>query len=168
MRRPCHALGTNCQKKQYQFIPAVCVLLGSGKWFTRAPLSTMFLTSRRQLAIATLTPFQSRKLNYRSMYPLSLIPSQSLTSSLGGWTVSDGLEWDQTQGAFGWSMSDPTGFRCATCMGPAYGSAPSSYRSERYGMLSMLCFLRRLAELTGRPSLWSGIVATDSQSLLDT
>jgi hypothetical protein len=83
-------------------------------------------------------------------------------------TVSDGSEWSQTQGAFGWSMSDPTGARWATGMGPAHGSAPSSYRSESYGMLSILCFLRRLAEFTGRISSWRGIVATDSQSLLDT
>jgi hypothetical protein len=35
-------------------------------------------------------------------------------------------------------------------------------------MLSILCFLQRLAEYTGREPLWQGIVATDSQSLLDT
>lgn len=88
--------------------------------------------------------------------------------SLGVRTVSDGSEWDQTQGSFGWSLSNLNGIRCATGMGPAHGRAPTAYRSEGYGMLSILCFLRRLAEYTGRTSLWEGIVATDSQSLLDT
>ncbi|KAI2507318.1 hypothetical protein MHU86_7154 [Fragilaria crotonensis] len=88
--------------------------------------------------------------------------------SSGVRSVSDGSEWDQTQGSFGWSISDKNGIRCATGMGPAYGSSPTSYRSKSYGMLSILCFLRRLAEFTGHLSPWEGIVATDSDSLLKT
>ncbi len=88
--------------------------------------------------------------------------------SLGVRAVSDGSEWDQTQGSFRWAMSDTEGIRCATGMGPAHGSAPTSYRLEGYGMLSILCFIRRLAVYTGRTTNWHGIVATDSQSLLDT
>ncbi|KAI2497104.1 hypothetical protein MHU86_17421 [Fragilaria crotonensis] len=83
-------------------------------------------------------------------------------------TVSDGSEWDHTQGSFGWSLSDIHGTRCATGMGPAHGSSPMSYRSESYGMLAILCFLRRLAEFTGQTVAWEGIVATDSDSLLKT
>ncbi|KAI2503807.1 hypothetical protein MHU86_10612 [Fragilaria crotonensis] len=88
--------------------------------------------------------------------------------SSGVRSVSDGSEWDQTQGSFGWSLSDKNGIRCATGMGPAHGSSPTSYRSESYGMLSILCFLRRLAEFTGHVAPWEGIVATDSDSLLKT
>lgn len=78
--------------------------------------------------------------------------------------MSDGSEWDQSQGSFGWSVSDKQGTRCATGMGPARGCLPNSYRSESYGMLSILCF-----SFTGRSlSTWVGIIATDSESLLKT
>ena len=35
-------------------------------------------------------------------------------------------------------------------------------------MLSLLCFLRRLHEFTAQRDPWRGVLATDSQSLLDT
>jgi hypothetical protein len=53
-------------------------------------------------------------------------------------------------------------------MGPARSSSPHAYRSESYGLLSLLCFLHPLAEFTGKHEPWFGIVATDSQSLIDT
>jgi hypothetical protein len=65
-------------------------------------------------------------------------------------------------------MSTDLGVRCARGMGPARSAAPHAYRSESYGILSLLCFLRRLAEFTGQHDQWVGIVATDSQSLVDT
>ena len=53
-------------------------------------------------------------------------------------------------------------------MGPASGAKPDSFRAKAYGMLATLCFLTRLAEFTGSIEPWVGILATDSQSLLDT
>jgi hypothetical protein len=53
-------------------------------------------------------------------------------------------------------------------MGPASGASPDSFRAEAYGMLATVCFLNRLAEFTGYHDMWDGILATDSQSLLDT
>ncbi|KAI2501761.1 hypothetical protein MHU86_12681 [Fragilaria crotonensis] len=82
--------------------------------------------------------------------------------------VSDGSDWHQIQGAFGWVMSTDLGNRCACGMGPARSASPHAYRSESYGLLSLLCFLRRLAEFTGKHDQWVGIIATDSQSLVDT
>jgi hypothetical protein len=82
--------------------------------------------------------------------------------------VSDGSVWDNNQGAFGWTLSTDQGERMARCMGPARGARLDSYRAEAYGMLSALCFLRRLAEFIGQRDEWQGILATDSQSLLDT
>jgi hypothetical protein len=35
-------------------------------------------------------------------------------------------------------------------------------------MLAMVCFLRRLAEFTTQMEPWTGILATDSKSLLET
>jgi hypothetical protein len=53
-------------------------------------------------------------------------------------------------------------------MGPARGVKIDSYRAEAYGMLSLLCFLKRLAEYLGQKDEWHGIETPDSQSLLDT
>ena len=53
-------------------------------------------------------------------------------------------------------------------MGPARSASPHAYRSESFGLLSLLCILRRLAEFTGKHNQWVGIVATDSKSLVDT
>jgi hypothetical protein len=82
--------------------------------------------------------------------------------------VSDGSEWFTTQGSFGWILSSDTGERLATCMGPARGSRPNSYRSEGYGMLALLSFLKRLQEFTYLHEPLHGIIATDSKSLVDT
>jgi hypothetical protein len=87
---------------------------------------------------------------------------------LGVRAVSDGSDWHQIQGSFGWAMSTDIGERCAYGMGPARSASPHAYRSESYGLLSLLCFLRRLAEFTGKHDPWFGIVATDSQSLINT
>jgi hypothetical protein len=53
-------------------------------------------------------------------------------------------------------------------MGPAFGIRPQSYRAEGYGMLAFLRFLIRIAEFTGKTEPWTGIIGTDSQSVLDT
>jgi hypothetical protein len=62
--------------------------------------------------------------------------------------VSDGSEWFQSQGSFGWMLSSDNGERLASGMGPARSSRPNSYRSDIYGMLSLLVFLQRLGEYT--------------------
>jgi exonuclease III len=82
--------------------------------------------------------------------------------------VSDGSEWFQSQGSFGWMLSSDIGERLATGMGPARSSRPNSYRSEGYGMLALLVFLQRLAEFINLHGEWSGTIATDSKSLIDT
>ena len=88
--------------------------------------------------------------------------------SHGVCAVSDGSVWDNSQGAFGWAVSTDIGERCATGMGPVRGAHPDSFRAEAYGMLAQLCFLTRLAQqYTGVVAPWTGVVATDSQSLLD-
>ncbi|KAI2511241.1 hypothetical protein MHU86_3207 [Fragilaria crotonensis] len=71
-------------------------------------------------------------------------------------------------GAFGWTLSTDLGERSAEGMGPAPGANPNSYRSEAYGMLAMLCFLKRLAEFTYQHEPWCGTLATDSLSLVET
>lgn len=84
--------------------------------------------------------------------------------------VSDGSDCHKTQGAFGWSMQNEFGATVATGMGPVRGGGRvTSYRAEAYGMLSILRFLIRMAEFTEMQIPCNGmIVATDSQSVLDT
>jgi hypothetical protein len=53
-------------------------------------------------------------------------------------------------------------------MGPASGRKPTSYRAEAYGLLSLLRFLIRLREFSHMHEEWSGEIATDSKSVLDT
>ena len=82
--------------------------------------------------------------------------------------VSDGSVWADNHGSFGWTLSDGSGTRLAQAMGPASGAKVDSYRAEAYGMLSVLCFLRHLSTYTNHPLPWDGVLATDSQSLLET
>ena len=65
-------------------------------------------------------------------------------------------------------ISSDLGDRVAQGMGPARGAEVDSYRAEAYGMLTKLCFLHRLSEFTTQMEPWKGILATDSQSLLET
>ena len=81
--------------------------------------------------------------------------------------VSDGSVWVDNQGAFGWTLSTVDGARIAQGMGPTRGAKVDSYRAESYGMLAILCFLNRLAIFTNQNIPWMGVLATDSQSLLE-
>eukprot|EP00980_Cylindrotheca_fusiformis_P024905 scaffold12690_cov177-Cylindrotheca_fusiformis.AAC.2 len=79
--------------------------------------------------------------------------------------VSDGSE-ARTSMAFGWVVAAPDGFRLATGSGPAFGSQPSSFRAEGYGMLSMVKFLLQLRQTSGSTDQWKIQCATDSQGLV--
>jgi exonuclease III len=82
--------------------------------------------------------------------------------------VSDGSVRKNSQGSFGWVLCTSEGARAVTCMGPARGPRPTSFRAEGYGLLSFLLFLRRVAEFTFMHDPWIGTIATDSKSLLQT
>jgi hypothetical protein len=86
--------------------------------------------------------------------------------------ASDGSSWPLDigrQGSYGWIMTtDDPNERAVRGMGVVRGADPDSYRAEAYGMLTQIRFLIRLAEFTQHPEAWSGILATDSKSLLDT
>ena len=75
---------------------------------------------------------------------------------------SDGSKMFNTNGAFGWESSNRVGERAAQGMGPLSGSIMDSYRAECSGMLSILRFLLRLAELTFMEGTWTGTTRTDS------
>ena len=81
-----------------------------------------------------------------------------------GW---DGSAKFGNQGAFGWSVSTHLEERAASGMGPSRGKVMDSYRAECSGLLSILRFLIRLAEFSDVFDDWSGVIGTDSQSMLD-
>ncbi|KAI2502879.1 hypothetical protein MHU86_11548 [Fragilaria crotonensis] len=127
----------------------------------------------RMVQIATFEQYiadlDSWEYDLLSRTTLSTDPfSIGLALSYGVRGVSDGSVWLKQMGAFGWTLSTDMGERTAEGMGPAPGATPNSYRSEAYGMLAMLCFLKRLAEFTYQHEPWQGTLATDSLSLVDT
>ncbi|KAI2494585.1 hypothetical protein MHU86_19955 [Fragilaria crotonensis] len=82
--------------------------------------------------------------------------------------VSDGSVLSNGNASFGWILSNRRGERVAEGMGPARGRRVHSYRAEACGLLSFLRFLIRIANFTQMHETWHGILATDSQSVLDT
>jgi hypothetical protein len=70
--------------------------------------------------------------------------------------------------AYGWILSTHRGERVAEGMGPARGRRVHSYRAEACGILSFLRFLIRISNFTQMHDQWQGVLATDSQSVLDT
>ena len=69
-------------------------------------------------------------------------------------------------GANRWICSLPHGQRLATSHGPIFGSSPSSFRAEAYGLLSYLRFLYRVSQYTHSPLPMDTILYTDSASLI--
>jgi hypothetical protein len=70
--------------------------------------------------------------------------------------------------SYRWILSTQRGDRIAEGMGPARGCQVHSYRAKACGILSFLRFLIRIGNLTQIHEQWQGILATDSQSVLDT
>ncbi len=144
---------------------------GQERWFQVAqsfiaPASTESIISTFEEYIPSLETWESDLLQHTELFmdPYSV----SVTLSHGLRVVSDGSEKYGTQGAFGWALSDDRGERVATGMGPARGATASAFRAEAFGMLAVTRFLMRLGEFTGHFDDWNGIMATDSQSVLDT
>ena len=117
--------------------------------------------------INTLQPWEQALLRHSEFVSTPFELCTDLQHSLRA--VSDGSVRHETQGAFGWSMRNARGETVATGMGPAHGGGKiTSYRAEAYGMLSILRFLIRMAEFAEMHWQWTGVIATDSQSVLDT
>ena len=82
--------------------------------------------------------------------------------------VSDGSALPTGSASFGWILSTRHGERIVEGMGPVRGMKVHSYRAEACGVLSLLRFLIQVANFTQMHDSWQGVLATDSQSLLDT
>ena len=62
-------------------------------------------------------------------------------------TVSDSSE-ENSQASFGWVIAQTSGQHIAQCNGPTHGHKPTSYRSEGYGILSLLRSFLNLSTYT--------------------
>lgn len=164
------------QSRAWEALPAdVCAVqawpMSSGIWQVESSTATMRGPRRSvgatfQDYIDTLPAWEAELLQHIEL-PSDPF-SACVTLSHGLRAVSDGSVWDNNQGAYGWTISNDRGERMAHGMGPARGAHVDSYRAEAYGMLAILSFLKRLADFTMHIEPWFGILATDSQSLLDT
>ncbi len=116
--------------------------------------------------VQTLTSWEIELLNHVHM---ELDPRALCVALESGFrAVSDGSVRQVTHGAFGWVLSSRDGTRLAYGMGSASGRKQPSYRAEAYGLLSLSRFLIRLREFSQMHEDWSGQIATDSKSVLDT
>ena len=117
--------------------------------------------------VNTLGPWEKALLQYSEFVSTLFDFCTDLQPSLRA--VSDGSVRHETQGAFGWSMRNERGHTVATGIGPIHGGGRvTSYRAEAYGMLSLLRFLIRMAEFADMHLPWKGVIAIDSQSVLNT
>jgi hypothetical protein len=154
--------------------PAEVEFGGDGRWLLRGqPLRSCSIptiptsaTATFDLFINTLDPWETELLR---QITLTVDPySVCLALTPGFRAVSDGSVSRQHHGSFGWVVSSSGGERLAVGMGPVRGRRPHSFRAEAYGLLSLLRFLIRIKEFTGMHDAWDGVLATDSQSVLDT
>ncbi|KAI2507325.1 hypothetical protein MHU86_7161 [Fragilaria crotonensis] len=132
----------------------------------RIPSPPPSATATFDLFINTLDPWETELLRQTilNVDPFSLC----LELTTGIRAVSDGSVIATHHGSFGWVLSSLNGERLAFGNGPVRGRIPHSFRAEAYGLLSLLRFLIRVKEFTGMHEPWVGVLATDSQSVLDT
>ena len=79
--------------------------------------------------------------------------------------ASDG-SFSSSFSIYGWICSLPHGQCLATNHGPVFGSSPSSFHDEAYGLLSYLRFLYHVSHYTHSSLPTETIIFTDSASLI--
>ena len=133
----------------------------------KAPTPTLPSTvATFDMYVDTLEPWEKDLLQHHTLFADAF--TICWTAQVNLRVVSDGSAHPPSKASFGWMMSNREGERTAQGMGPVRGRSLHSYRAEATGMLSALRFLIRLREFCQMHERWSGIIATDSQSLLDT
>jgi hypothetical protein len=116
--------------------------------------------------VDTLVSWEKDLLQHQTLFADALTICWSAQVDLR--VVSDGSAPPPSIASFGWMMSTKDGERAAQRMGPVRGRSLHSCQAEATGMLSALRFLFRIREFSQMHEHWAGIVATYSQSLLDT
>ena len=73
------------------------------------------------------------------------------------------------KGTFGWILSDHSGHRLVECSGAIFGYPISSFRSESFGIWSILLFLQKLFEFFSIPLPTNHLqLVCDNKSLVNT
>jgi ribonuclease HI len=157
-----------------QATPVDTTLTASGHWkisgsagqYNPPPPRTPSTVATFDMYVDTLDPWEKDLLQHHTLFADAFTICWAAKADLR--VVSDGSAYPPSIASFGWMMSNKAGERAAQCMGPVRGRILHSFRAEATGMLSALRFLIRLREFGQMHERWEGIVATDSQSLLDT
>ena len=157
-----------------QATPVDTTLTASGHWkisgsagqYNPPPPRTPSTVATFDMYVDTLDPWEKDLLQHHTLFADAFTICWAAKADLR--VVSDGSAYPPSIASFGWMMSNKAGERAAQCMGPVRGRILHSFRAEAKGMLSALRFLIRLREFGQMHERWEGIVATDSQSLLDT
>jgi hypothetical protein len=92
---------------------------------------------------------------------MDLTAGESCQTHFGDWLNSLSAPLDllgardrsvvRENGTFGWVLATAAGEVIAECMGPAYGIPMNSFRTEGYGLLSLLIFLFLVHQFANTP-----------------
>jgi hypothetical protein len=115
--------------------------------------------------LSTLDAWEYDLLRHSTLFADAFTINEDLRASF--MAGSDGSEMYSTDGAFGLMLSNNSGERAASGMGPSCGWRMDSYRAECSGMLSLLRFLIRLGEYTFRVDSWNDEVEGGKTVILE-
>ena len=116
--------------------------------------------------VSTLNTWEIDVLRMTTMQVDPIASCDALSHGLR--VASDGLVRFTTQGAFGWALSTGPRITGNNRHGTSAGPTTLIVPDRGIRVISILRFLIRIAEFTGRQDAWRGILLTDSQCVLKT
>ena len=84
------------------------------------------------------------------------------------WIAVSDSSVQHSQASFSWVIAHTSEQRIAQCNGPAHGHKPTSYRSEGYGILSLLQFILNLSTYTNQTTPKHLTMYTDLENWVKT
>ena len=118
--------------------------------------------------IHSLPQWEQLLLKWVQLHTDAFTLASHLSQSENKWiAVSDGSA-QHSQASFGWVFVHTSRQHIAQCNGPAHGHKPTSYRSEGYGILSLLRFFLNLSTYTYQTTPKHLTMYTDSESWVKT
>ena len=133
---------------------------------TRTPPSTNPATFLSY--IHSLPHWEQLLLKQVQLHTYAFTLASHLSQSDNKWiAVSDGSV-QHSQSSFGWVIMCTSGQRVAQCNGPVHRHKPTLYRSEGYGIHSLLRFILNLSTYTYQTTPKHLTIYTDSESWVKT
>ena len=131
---------------------------------------TRFTTVRDQVTTGSLAPWEKLLLQHLDVTDTTEDTIWLALTNTTCHIATDGSA-PSGKGSFAWVISNGEGQILAHCHGPVFGAKISSYRSEAYGILSVLRFLLKLSQLRGGDNgdanqLLSHTLLCDNRSLI--